>query len=426
MGSTILISLLNNKKLWLLLFVIVLCALLLFSVYCGIDLYKKFGVKSEINGNADGSHIISETETIYKVKEFENKTLLLNTNVIDFEIVDNSGKKEYIFDPIEYDTACTYFLMINDTLSPCNVDTSRYLSSNLSFIYKEKGKDFEFNLNVFLSFNKENFKLRFSFNNQTTLSYFNEMLVNDGFELYLVSYKTDDIKGNIDISINTEGAYSEYVTDGSGDSTDKVTEIVPVEEDTEFNYLFDLTHSEINFALCELPEGYDVSLTHDDDEGCTVYTCYTDYASGNFVTTVLPKGVKTTVRLDKNKKYILCSDHTKICSTAMPRTLYYQANTQKEFTHDNTAFMSVETDCFINIVNYDFVTDTVSDDLLLSGGYCTCKEHAPIKDMLPVNLYGHVERYNHSGSYVFTSFSGNELFYLNSYSAMFIDCEEAK
>lgn len=420
MGSSILISLLQNKKLWLLLFVIVLCALLLFSAYCGIDLYKKFGVKSEINGTAGDSYIISESETIYKVKEYENKTLLLKTNVIDFEMIDDSsGKKEYVFDPINYDNACTYYLMVEDTLSPCNVDTSRYLSSNLSFMYKEDGKDFEFNLNVFLSFNKENFKLRFSFNNQPTLAYFNEMLVNDGFELYLVTYKTEDIKTSIDIAINTEGAYSEYVTDGSGDWTDNVTEIVPVEEDTEFNYLFDLTHSEVDFAVCELPEGYDVSATHDDDLGDTWFTCYTDYASGKFVTTVLPKGVKTTVRLDKTKKYILCSDYTKTCSTTMKRTFYYQANVQEEFTHDNTASLDVETYCQIHIVDYDFVTETVLNNI-----YCSCKEHKSYKNMLPVNL-NYVERYNHSDSYVFTNFRGSELSAISSKTAIYIDCEEA-
>lgn len=86
MGSTILISLLNNKKLWLLLFVIVLCALLLFSVYCGIDLYKKFGVKSEVNGTADDSYIISEETIFYKPTVEGDSLVLLNTRTIDFEL----------------------------------------------------------------------------------------------------------------------------------------------------------------------------------------------------------------------------------------------------------------------------------------------------------------------------------------------------
>ena len=86
MGSTILISLLSNKKLWLFMFVVVFIAFLCFSAYCGYDLYKKFSVKSEVNGTAGDSYIISEETIFYKPTVEGESLVLLNARTIDFEI----------------------------------------------------------------------------------------------------------------------------------------------------------------------------------------------------------------------------------------------------------------------------------------------------------------------------------------------------
>lgn len=419
MGNTNLSALLGNKKLWLFLFVIVFCAFLLFSAYCAVDLYKKFGVKSEINGSADGgAYIISEEEISYKLKAEGESLVLLDTQVIDFEMADEmSGEKRYTLDGITYDALKTYYVKINNCVTQCNVIAQRYLGCDFVFKYQLNENDtVVFNLKVKMSFNTNNFVLRLHFSGQESLPYFREMLKNEGFKLSLISYDTASLVTDSDLTKAESNAYSEYPNDYGvgGSDTTIVTPVTPEEEQTEFVYTFDLRNSYVSFVICELPQNYTLNYNSEDEYGNVSYPVYDDYVDGKFTTITLPANQITEVTLDKTKKYVLCSNNAQLCNDKMERTFYLQTNVHKEHTHDNTtSFGPYETTPQVIIAKYDFVGQRV-----ISSPYCNCKEHKSIRAIENKLVYDNV--------HFCSEFTGLELMSQANSTVIYIDCEVLK
>lgn len=418
MGNTILTALLGNKKLWLFLFVIVFCVFLVFSAYCAVDLYKKFGVKSEINGSADGgAYIISEEEISYKPKAEGKSLVLLDTQVINFEMVDKtSGEKTYTLDGITYDATKTYYVKINNCATQCNVIAQRYLGCDFVFKYRlNENETVIFELKVKMSFNTNNFVLRLHFVGQETLPYFREMLKNDGFKLTLLSYDTASLVKDSDLKKAESSAYSEFPNGDGGEGSDTtiITPVTPEEEQTEFVYTFDLRNSYVSFVICELPQNYTPNYRSEDEYGNVSCSVYDDYVDGKFTTVTLPANQITEVTLDKTKKYILCSNNAQLCNDKMERTFYLQTNVHKEHTHDNTTSVGpYETTPQVIIAKYDFVGQRV-----ISSPYCNCKEHKSIRA---------IQNKFFVGARFCGEFTGLELMSQANSTVIYIDCEVLK
>lgn len=92
----------------------------------------------------------------------------------------------------------------------CTVAENNYVTASLPFEYVVPHSDnVNFNLHIDLSFYKQKSKMTISYYDNTNVSYFNQMVLNDGVNIELIEYSVDDLLLSEDIESESNGVYSE-------------------------------------------------------------------------------------------------------------------------------------------------------------------------------------------------------------------------